>query len=132
MGSPISPVIFTIYIADIHAAVEDQVENRRGISFVDVTWLVEGRDVGEVVRKLERCAPASLTWAEGNVVRFETTQTEAIIFPRRKVHHRGRARIWVRYQVIRFCSEATRWLGIWLDSELRLVEHRRRRIVEAH
>ena len=53
-GSPISPVLFAIYIADVHAAVEDQVEGSRGISFVDeVTWLVEGQDVGEVVRRLE-------------------------------------------------------------------------------
>ena len=41
---PIPPVLFAIYIAGIHAAVEDQVEDSRGISFADdVTWLVEGR-----------------------------------------------------------------------------------------
>ena len=31
-GSPISPVLFAIYIADIHQAVEGQVEDCRGIS----------------------------------------------------------------------------------------------------
>ena len=42
-GSPVSPVLFTLYIADIHQAVESQVEDSRGISFVDdVTWIVEG------------------------------------------------------------------------------------------
>ena len=30
-GSPISPALFAIYIADIHEAVEDQVEDSRGI-----------------------------------------------------------------------------------------------------
>ena len=40
-GSPISPVLFAIYIAEIHRAVED--ENSRAITFVDdVTWTVEG------------------------------------------------------------------------------------------
>ena len=34
-GSPISPVLFAIYIADIHQAVEDRVKGCRGISFVD-------------------------------------------------------------------------------------------------
>ena len=63
-GSPTSPVFFAIYIADIHKAVERQVEDSRGISFVDdVTWLVEGTDLNDVVSKLERCAAASLQWA---------------------------------------------------------------------
>ena len=79
-GSPISPALFAIYIADIHATVEGQVQDSRGISFVDaVTWLVEGRDVGEVVGKLERCAAVSLEWARGNAVRFEMSKTEAIL-----------------------------------------------------
>ena len=34
-GSSISPVLFVIYIADIYQAVEPQVEDCRGISFVD-------------------------------------------------------------------------------------------------
>ena len=34
-GSPVSPVLFAIYVADIHRVVEDQVEDSRGISFVD-------------------------------------------------------------------------------------------------
>ena len=34
-GSPISPALFAIYMADIHAAVEGQVQDSRGISFVD-------------------------------------------------------------------------------------------------
>ena len=34
--------------------------------------------------------------------------------------------------MVRFAPEATRWLGIWLDSELRLVENRHRRIAKAH
>ena len=33
--SPISPVLFAIYIAEIHTAVESCVELSRGISFVD-------------------------------------------------------------------------------------------------
>ena len=48
-GSPVSPVLFALYIAGIHQAVESQVEDCRGISFVDdVTWIVEGYDVDDV------------------------------------------------------------------------------------
>ena len=102
-------------------------EDSRGISFVDdVTWLVEDRDVGEVVQRLERYAAASLTWADGNAVRFEMSKTEAVLFSRRKAHQLCRAPIRVGDQTVRFTPEATHWLGVWLDSELRLVENRRR------
>ena len=84
--------------------------------------------MGEVVQRLERCAAASLAWAEDNAVRFETSKTEAILFSRKKAHHLCRAPIRVGDQIVRFVPEATRWLGIWLDSELRLFENCRRRI----
>ena len=83
-GSPISPVLFAIYIADIHHAVEDKTEDCRGISFVDdVTWVAEGRNLDEVVHKLEKCAELSLSWAKDNAVSFETSKTEAILFTRK-------------------------------------------------
>ena len=88
-GSPISPALFAIYIADIHATVESQVEDSRGISFVDdVTWLVEGPDLSDVVNKLQRCAAASLQWADSNAVCFEASKAEAILFSRKRNHRR--------------------------------------------
>ena len=60
-GSPIAPVLFAIYIADIHEAAENQAEDSKGIPFVgDVTWVVEGNDLDDVARKLEQFAAASL------------------------------------------------------------------------
>ena len=45
-GSPISPVLSAIHIAGIHGAAESQVEDSRGVSFVDgVTLLVEGTGI---------------------------------------------------------------------------------------
>ena len=46
-------------------------------------------------------------------------------------HRRCQAPIHVGDLTVRFASEATRRLGIWLDSELTLVENRRRRIGSA-
>lgn len=59
-GSPVSYVLFAICIAETHRAVENQVDNSKGISFVDVIWLVEGVGVGDVADKLERCTRDSL------------------------------------------------------------------------
>ena len=53
-GPPIPPALFTIYTAEVHEAVEQEVEGCRGISFADdVTWLAEGGNLSEVVQRLE-------------------------------------------------------------------------------
>ena len=84
-GSPVSPVLFALYIAEIHQAVESQMEDCRGISFIDdVTWIVEGVDLDDVMAKLEGCARVSLRWVENNAVRFKTAKTEAILFSRKR------------------------------------------------
>ena len=127
-----SPVLFATYMADIYQAVESQVEDSRGISFVDdVTWIVKGYDLDDVARKLERCAEASLEWGEHNAVRFETTKTEAILFSRRRKHRRTQMGVRVGGQLYRFAPEETRWLGIFLGSALTLRENRRHRIRKA-
>ena len=52
-GSPISPVPFAIYIAEIHASAEGKAQDSRGISFVyGVTWVEEGTGFDEVVDAL--------------------------------------------------------------------------------
>ena len=58
-------------------------------------------------------------------------KTEAIFFSRRRAHKRCQAPIKVGDLKVRFAPEVTRWLGIWLDSELRLVENRHHRIAKA-
>ena len=101
----------------------------RGISFVDdVTWFVEGTNIEEVTRGLEACAAESLRWAEGSAVRFETSKTEAVLLSRRRGHGRQREcrPIRVGDQEVHFAREATRWLGVWLDSAPTLRESRRR------
>ena len=131
-GSPVSPVLFAIYEADIHRVVEDQVEDTRGISFVDdITWIAEGYDLDDVTRKLERCTAASLEWGERNAVCFETAKTEAILFSWRRRHQRTQHGVRVGEHTYRYSPEETRWLGIILDSALTLRKNRRHIIEKA-
>jgi hypothetical protein len=47
-GLPVSPVLFLIYIADLVALIEKEVDRTVGLSFVDdVTWIVEGATIEE-------------------------------------------------------------------------------------
>ena len=46
-GSAVSPILFAIYIAEVHEFVGSRVPGVRALSFADdVTWLVVGEDVG--------------------------------------------------------------------------------------
>ena len=58
------------------------------------------------------------------------------LFSKKRKHRRCdrgiRVGIRVGSQIIHFASEATRWLGIWLDSTLTLAENWRRRIGKTH
>ena len=106
------------YIANIHETVENQVEDNRGTTFVDdVTWVVEGTgtDIDDVISKLELCAAANLQWADDNAVRFETSKTEATLFPRRKRHRQCTWGARVGDRATQSAGEVTRWLGTWLD-----------------
>ena len=86
-GSPISPVLFVVYLSGLFGQVQDK-ENEcgsEGISFVDdVAWVVEGEDVGECTQRLERCAVETLNWAKKNASRFHIEKAEAMLFTRRR------------------------------------------------
>ena len=109
-GSPVSPVLSAIYIANIHSEVEGRVEDGRGISFVDdVTWVVEGEDMPDLVAKLERCAEGSLRWVESNAVRDK--QGGGPFFSRSRRQWKGKGRRPIRVGTSRFSSPKKRQDG---------------------
>jgi hypothetical protein len=81
-----------------------------------------------VAEKLAEAAAASLDWAKDNGVAFDQGKTEAVLF--RKSRAAPKATIWVGSNVIPFNTAATRWLGVWLDSQLTLKPHHAIRLKE--
>jgi len=82
-GSPVSPVLFVIYLSGLFSKVEEREEECRseGISFVnDVAWVVEGEDVGECTQRLERCTAETTIWVKKNACEFGIEKTEAMLF----------------------------------------------------
>jgi len=135
-GSPVSPVLFVIYLSGLFGQVEKKQEEcgSEGISFVDdVAWVAEGEDVGECTQRLERCAAETTIWAKKNACQFDIEKTEAMLFtrPRKNQEPKMNARVRVGNHEVSYNNEATRWLGVWLDDMLTLNDHTRKTLAKA-
>jgi hypothetical protein len=116
-------------LSGIFNAVEEAVPGIKGLSFADdIAWRVKGKDQEEVAAKLAEAAAASPDWAEDNGVAFDHGKTEAALF--RKTGAAPTASIQVGTSNIPFNTQATRWLGIWLDCQLTLKGHQAIRLKE--
>jgi len=81
-----------------------------------------------VAAKLSEAATASIDWAARNAVAFDHGTTEAAIFWKKRKSSKVKVR--VGDNEVPFNKEATRWLGVWLDSQLKLRNHHAVRMKE--
>jgi len=84
-GSPVSPILFTVYLSGLFGYVEERVTGVKALSFVDdVAWTTEGDTVDDISPTLKQAAAAAQEWAEANAISFDTEKTEAILLSRRR------------------------------------------------
>jgi len=130
-GSSVPPILFAIHTAGLIKWVEERVQ-AEGLSFVDdLGWAATGKDVNQVVERLETCAVVSIEWASRQDLEFNTAKTEAALFTCRNGHKKHlRPKLTVKIKVgngfAGFHKEATRWLGVWMGSHLTFKEHHNR------
>jgi len=111
-GSPVSPVLFVIYLSGLFRHVDDK-EKECGsecICFVnDVAWVVEGEDVGECTQRLEICVAETTIWANKNACQFDIDKMEAMLFTRgsKNKEPRMNARVRVGNHNVSYHKEAT-------------------------
>jgi len=121
-GSPAAPVLFVTYLSGNFDVVEAAVPDVHGLSFVDdISWWAEGKDDEEVAGKLSEAAAAATEWAARSGIAFDHDKTEAALFHKKRTA--PKATVAVGDSKVPFNKEATRWLGVWLDSQLTLKEH---------
>jgi len=135
-GLPVSALLFIIYLSGLFGRVEEKEEEcgSEGISFVDdVAWVVEGEDVGECTQRLEGCAKEAQIWAKENACQFDIEKTEAMLFTRRgnNKEPKMKAKIRIGNHEVQYNKQATRWLGVWLDSMLTLNDHMKKTFAKA-
>ena len=80
-GSPVSPILFLIYISGIFFQVELQLPRIFCLSFMDdLGFLVAGQSVLEIKKLLEKVGKIALNWAACHAVTYDINKTEVIPF----------------------------------------------------
>ena len=80
-GSPVSPILFLIYISGVFDKVSEANPLVKLISFIDdLGFIVSGSSVKEVVKTLEEVAQTVVEWGMLNIVTYDTSKTKAILF----------------------------------------------------
>lgn len=96
--------------------------------FVDnLGFIASGHSIKDIVKVLEKVAQAAVEWGNANAVTYDIAKTEAVIFSRSHCQRLHRQITETNIQIgtgsIKFNKEARRWLGIWLDSQLKFTAH---------
>src|SRR6202008_4295029 len=80
-GSPISPILFLIYIRPLFDRLKSKFPALATPSYIDDVGLVyTGRTIKTNVRALQEAAREIFKWAEENVVTFDDSKSELIHF----------------------------------------------------
>ncbi len=101
----------------------------------DLEFLAGGNSVIEIKKMLEKAGKIALDWGTRNAVTYDIGKTEAVLFSKARKQRllEQLTIIELRFgdQIVKFNQEATRWLGIWLDSHLNFGPHFRERLKRA-
>lgn len=134
-GSPVSPILFLIYIRGIFSKIEEQLPDITCLSFIDdLGFLIADRSISKIAKTLEKVGQIALEWGANKAVTYVTSKTEVVLFSRarrQKLTKLLETRLRISGETIYFKKEATRWLGVWLDSNPNFVFHVNERMKKA-
>ena len=103
--------------------IESRLPQVTCLSFMDdLSFLTAGNSIWEIKKTLKEVRKIALDWGENNVVTYDIGKTEAILFSKARnqklTKQLSKTELQFGNQIISFRQEATRWLGMWLDSSL--------------
>jgi ribonuclease HI len=135
-GSPVSPILFIIYIREVFEAIEARVPGVRPLSFADdIGLLAQGSSVDQVCRQLQLAGEVAIEWGGADGVQLDPDKSEAALFTRQRGRDLRdqvqRARLSIGGKEVVFKQEAIRWLGMLLDTGLTLKAHYQNRLQKA-
>ncbi len=135
-GSPVSPILFLIYISGVFDKISETTHLVMSLSFVDdLGFIASDSLVNKIVRSLEKVAKEMIEWRKQNAVTYDTSKTEAVLFSKSHRQQLNKqlweVKIEVSPEKISFNKEVTRWLDVWLDSQLKSTSHINERVRKA-
>ena len=119
-GSPVSPILFLIYISPLFTLMEKEHPEVTCPSYIDdICLLVEGDTPEQNATKLEEAVATCFSWGADNAVAFDDPKSELMHF------YKARKEIKNPYVSVVLPngtniepSDVQRWLGFWLDWKL--------------
>ena len=124
-GSPLSPILFILYIADIFL---QDTEHRFGYAD-DICVLRTGRSLEEIVEKLGEDLSQILGWGAEHKVKFNPEKCELKHFTRSRdnTHSPEVAAPEFDFTIPEQPGTAVRWLEVWFDRKLIFSHHVKKR-----
>src|SRR5437588_8067974 len=132
-GSPVSPILFLIYLSPLFTLMEQKHPDIRCPSYIDdISLLVVGDSPQQNCALLEEGVTTCFNWGKDNAVAFDDAKSELMHF------YNARKEIIDPYVNIVLTngtliepSGVQRWLGFWLDRKLTWKYHIRTRTTSA-
>ena len=117
-GSPLSPILFLFYNAELLERCANPHSGVGCVGFVDdVTLIAWGESTEDNCRRLAEAHVQCDRWARHYGARFAPEKYELMHFTRRRTRHNRAATVQIGSRVIE-PSRAMRVLGVWLDPTL--------------
>ena len=122
-GSPLSPILFLFYNAELLERCANPLSGVGCIGFVDdVTLMAWGDSTEDNCRRLTEAHAQCDWWAGRHGARFAPEKYELMHFTRRRTRHNRAATVQIGPKVVE-PTGAMRVLGVWLDPTLHWKNH---------
>jgi len=126
-GSPVSPILFNIYLSPLFEHT-DRIVQKEGtssltISYVDdIQFIVASESFAQNCRIIEACNNFTQTWGKASGVAFDDVKKDLIHW--KTARETTTATVGIRVQDREFTPQAfVKWLGIYFDTALNWQKH---------
>jgi hypothetical protein len=120
-GSPVSPILFLIYLRPLFDVINKHHPNIECPSYIDdIGLIVSGKSQQ---RNAEHLNQVVKTGADNNGITFDGPKTELIHFDKSRNPNTENNFVTLPTSNIIHPTTTVRWLGIWLDNKLSFKEH---------
>lgn len=123
-GSPLSPILFLLYISELLEKFQTIDQRLYGFGFVDDTTLVTwSHSAGENCKRLEDAHKLCNEWAQSHGAEFAPEKYQLMHFTRGRQDEDLRSTVQIDNARAELMTEKMRLLGIWMDPKLSWKPH---------